>query len=381
MISFFTPHMQPIANNPYLKDIDANKWYSNFGPLVKEFEKRLSHHFRIGGDGVVTANNGTIALMGMISCFELKEGASVLMPSWTFAAAPLAVKTLGYNVVYADIDPIEWALTPEIAYGMCTQRPIDLVMPVMPFGAPIDIEGWEEFQRETGIPVMIDAAAGFANVKPSTIPQMISLHPTKIFSSCEGGLLVSLDEAYNQRFRRWCNFGFDVSRQSQFLGLNAKMSELNAAVGLQNLEEFDNVKNYYYGVAESYLNLFKEIPYVSLQKGFGTEWISTSLMMQTYIDDGDKIMAELGDLNIESRRWWGAPCHLHPALKQDIYLPMTEIIHSKTFSVPFHLHLTYEDVLFVIHQLERMMCQKAIAMMDMEDSLPMDESALSYNPF
>lgn len=344
MIPFFAPSLPPIASNQYLSQIDNNGWYSNFGPLVKTFEQRLNQHFRIDGDGVITLSNGTLALMGVLSCLNLPKDARVLVPSWTFAATPLSAKILGYDVVFSDVDADTWALTPTIAYDVCEKERINAVIPVCPFGRPLDVKAWEVFQMVTNIPVIIDAAAAFANVTPSIIPQMISLHPTKIFSSGEGGLIVCLDEAFNQRLRRWSNFSFDHTRTAIDIGTNAKMNEYNAAIGLASLDAWPSIYQNFQTLSQIYKDFIDTIPFISIQDGFGENWISSSVMLKSHFLQGDDIIQNLNQAGVEARRWWGKPCHQHPALQEDLHLPVTNHLFQQLFSIPFHLKMKDAEI-------------------------------------
>ena len=105
-------------------------------------------------------------------------------------------------------------------------------MPVAPFGAPFNIEEWDEFHRVTGIPVVIDAAAGFDTASAGLSPVMISLHATKAMGIGEGGLILCRDNNLAEQIRAARNFGFLGERVAEIPGMNAKLSEYGAAVGL-----------------------------------------------------------------------------------------------------------------------------------------------------
>jgi len=180
---------------PYLQEIDQARWYSNGGPLVTRLERELSRHFGLPNLGVVTAANCTLGLTAVLLAREVRPGSLCLMPSWTFAATPHAARAAGLVPFFHDVDQRTWALDPNAVRETLKRQasPIGAVMVVSPFGAPIDLHAWEKFEDDTGVPVVVDAAAGFDTARPSRIPSVVSLHATKILGAGEGGFIITAD--------------------------------------------------------------------------------------------------------------------------------------------------------------------------------------------
>lgn len=117
---------------------------------------------------MTTLSSGTSALTLALRASAPIPGSLCMMPSWTFSATPHAAREAGLTPYFVDVAPESWALTPEIAAKELQAAPgtVGAVMPVAPFGAPIDYAGWDSLSDETGIPVVIDAAAAFDTVRP-----------------------------------------------------------------------------------------------------------------------------------------------------------------------------------------------------------------------
>ena len=187
-IPIMRPKLPPVeALLPYLREIDESRWYSNFGPLLRRFQARLAEHFDVPVEGVACVANGTLALTVGLMALGVREGSRCVMPSWTFIATPSAACAAGLKPYFVDVDAQSWAIDPNAVRPLIGREDICAVIPVSPFGAPIDRAAWDRFTEETGTPVIIDAAAGFDTVaripamRPGRTPIMISLHATKPF--------------------------------------------------------------------------------------------------------------------------------------------------------------------------------------------------------
>jgi dTDP-4-amino-4,6-dideoxygalactose transaminase len=232
---------------PYLRRIDANRWYANFGPLVGEFEARIAESFvAAGACRVVSVSSCTTGIELALRALALPPGAPVLVPALTFIATASAVRCAGLAPVVADIDPHSWLLTPEIARAAVRTIGARAVVPVTTFGVDQDGEAWSAFARDTHVPVIIDAAAGFGNQRdPGPTCAVFSLHATKPLAAGEGGFVVTRDAHLAHAIRRLSNFGINLDRphdgpigSAVATGTNAKLSEYHAAVALASLDRW-----------------------------------------------------------------------------------------------------------------------------------------------
>lgn len=237
---------------PYLHRMHAARLYSNFGPLVRELEAALLRTFSRHSSvplALSTVSSATSGLELALAALELPAHSRILLPSLTFVATATAVLRAGHTPVLADVDAASWLLTPAIAREAMRHVQIDAVMPVAAFGLPQAIQDWSDFEQKTGIPVIVDAAAGFGSqwVVGSHATVVFSLHATKSLPAGEGGVIVSTNPVLVEKVRQLSNFGINLDGSAQLpvgvlarVGTNAKMSEYHAAVGLAALAVWES---------------------------------------------------------------------------------------------------------------------------------------------
>lgn len=306
---------------PYLQRIDASRIYSNFGPLALEFEARLSDRLSLPRGGLVTASSGTAALVGAVLAAAGRatpERPFALMPAYTFVATAVAAEQCGYRPYLADIDPETWMLDPEALMAHPELPRIGVVIPVATYGKPVPQMKWLEFQKHTGIPVVIDGAASFEAVASEPerflglIPVVLSLHATKSFSSGEGGAVACTDGSLVLDAGVALNFGFNNSRDSISASINGKLSEYHAAVGLAELDGWLEKRAQFSQVAASYGRH-------ALQVGLGDGLVVGPEICSSYVlfqcedrAQAARVQAQLAADGIGFRLWYGAGIHRQP---------------------------------------------------------------------
>lgn len=325
---------------PYLKSIDASRLYSNFGPLALSLEERLAAHFGLDEGAVGTVANATLGLAIALAMQQPRPGTLCAMPAWTFVASAHAAVMAGLVPYFVDVDPETWALDPERLGEVLADAPglVGAVMPVMPFGRPMDIAEWDAFRSRTGLAVVIDAAAAFDSLVPGQVPAVVSLHATKVFGTGEGGFVVSTDTALKQEVRTRANFGFAGSREAQTSAFNAKLSEYHAAVGHAGLDEWAEVRAEWVVAANAYRKALGTSNHLGLQPGFGEDWISSTCVLGFALPAADAIEQSLTRAQIETRRWWGHGAHAHPATVAHPHADLsgTDTLARSTLAVPFY---------------------------------------------
>jgi dTDP-4-amino-4,6-dideoxygalactose transaminase len=333
---------------PYLKQIDAARIYSNFGPLARSFEQRLAAHFDLPETAVVTVANATLGLTLALLAQQARPGALCVLPAWTFVASAHAVRLAGLVPYFVDVDARTWAIDAASMSDLIARAPaqVGAVMPVVPFGQPIDFAAWDRFRACTGMPVVIDAAAGFDSLLPTEAPAVVSLHATKTLGVGEGGFVVSTDQSLIKEIRTRANFGFSKERTAIVPAMNAKLSEYHAAVGLAALDEWPHARAEWAAVAGAYRRALPESNRVRFQGGFGESWISSTCNLSF----ADALAAQLDGLlanaRIQSRSWWGDGAHAHPATAAcpRSALPETQRLIRSTIGVPMFRDMTGADV-------------------------------------
>lgn len=322
---------------PYLREIDGERRYANHGPLVRRLEARLSERFG-APDAVTLLASGTAALTMILESLEVPPGRACIIPAWTFAATAHAAVQAGLIPWFVDVDPRDGALAPEAARALVAHAPVPVgaVIAVAPFGLPADLEGWVAFRDRTGIPVVLDAAAGFDAVRASAIPTAVSLHATKVLGIGEGGLALWDDAAGVTAIRRRANFGFAGSREATSGGTNAKLSEYAAAVGLAALDGWPAARADFQRVAREYRAAFAAVPEVAFQPGYGRMWIAATTIVRLPSNRLAAVEDALAEGGFGSRRWWGDGLTSHRAFAAypAMPLPVTSQLASTTLGLP-----------------------------------------------
>lgn len=352
-IPVFRP-LLPTADEilPYLREIDATRWYSNFGPLVMRFEQRLARHFGIDADELITSANATLALAQTLRALAPAGAGVCVMPSWTFSATPSAAVWAGLEPYFVDVDPHSWAISPDHVRQVMKTRQVGAVIVVAPFGAPLDLSVWDAFTHETGVPVIVDAASGFDSyatiaARLSTTPIVISLQATKVFGIGEGAIVLAHDRKLRIAIREYGNFGFSGTRESVVPGLNAKMTEYAAAVGLATLEIWPERRRQWAELTRRFQDGVRRIQGLTTNPGLGEGWVSSYGIVQ-FADAGLARAAEasLTAAGVETRRWWGKGCHLQAAFsgygRED--MDHTTRIGDQSLGLPFWLGLSDADL-------------------------------------
>lgn len=322
---------------PYLRRIDANRWYSNMGPLVVELAERLEDRFGTPRGSVHPVANATLGLtLALLALTDGRPGLC-LHPAWTFVATAHAARLAGLTPFLADVDAASQQLTPALARAALAAAPgpVAAVVAVGPHGAPVDWDGWRAFRAETGVPVVVDAAAGFDSVRVGDVPAVVSLHATKALGVGEGGLVCCADGDLIAQVVRRANFGFLGSRDALVVGTNAKMSEYHAAVGLAALDAWADTRAAFARVQTRLAAALAGRRDVRCPPGCGESWVSSTFCVQVTAPL-EPLMRDLAEAGIETRRWWGGGVHSHAAFARcpRLPLPVTDALAASTLGLP-----------------------------------------------
>ncbi|OGT47437.1 MAG: hypothetical protein A3E83_01680 [Gammaproteobacteria bacterium RIFCSPHIGHO2_12_FULL_41_20] len=345
---------------PYLKKIDASRWYSNQGPLLKEFLLRMAKLFHIQPTQITTASSGTLLLELCLKAMNIKKNSLCITPAWTFVATPLAIINAHLTPVFVDVDPVTQTIDPLQLEAnlphLAHKGEIGAVIVVAPYGMPINVKDWDNFSDKTGVPVIIDAAAAFDTVlqlpqmRVSKTPIMVSLHATKIFGVGEGGMMLTTDTALINQIESLTQFGFKNSiRNAESLGTNAKVSEYTAAIGLAALDSWEKTRTAWEKLATQYQQLLNMLEIKHL---FTHQWLSSTCnIIVPY--QADAIANTLENSGVMARKWYGDGCHHHTVFKSALAteLPNTEYLRKSTLGLPFYLNINIDDINTVIDQL------------------------------
>lgn len=231
----------------YIDGIYDRNWLTNNGPLVQELTKRLEHY--LGVENLLLVTNGTLALqiayraLGIHEPIDGKPSEAISTP-FTFVATASSLKWEGIEPAFIDIDANSWNLNPNNIESAITPQ-TRVIVPVHVFGNPCNVEAIQKIADQYNLKVIYDAAHAFGvKYKNESILQWgdvatLSFHATKIFHTLEGGAIIFKRKEDLERAKKLINFGITGPECIEGLGINAKMSEFNAAMGLCVLNEME----------------------------------------------------------------------------------------------------------------------------------------------
>jgi dTDP-4-amino-4,6-dideoxygalactose transaminase len=210
--------------------------FTNYGSRVKKLEEKLRTEF--GLSHVVLMNNGTTPLLFMMA--QLPPGSKVLTTSFSFVATSAAIKAMGHVPVFVDVDKATGSVDFELVRLALSKQRVQAMLFTHVYGFPGAVRELESLARESNIPLFFDGAhAVGVSLEGSSLlnfgtASSVSFHATKLVSCGEGGALVTSSKHMADKARRWINFGIADGLQVD-LGINGKMSELQACLGLSTL--------------------------------------------------------------------------------------------------------------------------------------------------
>ncbi|MGD8631854.1 MAG: DegT/DnrJ/EryC1/StrS family aminotransferase, partial [Gammaproteobacteria bacterium] len=235
------PSLPPLEEFvPYLEQIWENKILTNNGPFHKQLEQALCDY--LGVEHLALFTNGTIALVTALQA--LKITGEVITTPYSFVATAHSLLWNGIKPVFVDIDPVTCNLDPERIEEAITPQ-TTAIMPVHCYGNPCAVERIQETADIYGLKVIYDAAHAFGvKYKGETLLKhgdlsILSFHATKVFNTFEGGAIVCPDAKMKQRIGYLKNFGFANEVTVTAPGINGKMCEFNAALGILQLKYVD----------------------------------------------------------------------------------------------------------------------------------------------
>jgi len=319
------------------------------GPEVAAFEQEFADHF-VDGRVCVAVNSGTAGQhLGQLAA-GVGPGDEVIVPSFTFAATGNSVALTGATPVFVDIEPDTFGLDPAAVENAITDK-TKAIMPVHLYGHPARMEELQGIASRHGLEIYEDAAqahgASLNGRKVGTFGRfaMFSLYPTKNMTSGEGGM-VSCDSselARNVKLLR--NQGMEKQYENEVLGFNARMTDIHAAIGREQLKKVDAWTEARISNAEY---LTKNLVGVDTPKvAPGAVHVYHQYTIRVAEDRDGFVKALREQFGVGSGVYYPIPNHRLPSLKQfapDLELPETERAAREVLSLPVHPSLTAADL-------------------------------------
>ena len=336
---------------PYLEEIWENQWLTNNGPFHQKFESELCKY--LGVKHISLFCNGTIALLVAIKALELKG--EIITTPYSFVATSHAIKWNNIEPVFVDIDPVNCNINPDLIEKAITND-TTAILPVHVYGNPCYIEKISSIVKKYNLKVIFDSAHAFG-VKQNGESilnfgdlSVLSFHATKVFNTFEGGAIVSQSAEMKQKIDDLKNFAFHGEDKIVGLGINGKMNEIQSAMGILQLQYFDEVIEKRKAIA----NLYRE----KLSKVNGIQFFNDTKNVEhnyayfpIFVDANrrDEVYENLKVNNIFTRRYF------YPLISQiDDYknlktalpanLPIAEKMSREVICLPIYPDLSLKSV-------------------------------------
>lgn len=332
----------------------------SIGPVVERFEAMIAA--RAGTRHAVAVNSGTAGLHECIIASGIGDGDEVITSSFSFVASANAIAYERARPVFVDIDPLTLNIDPNRIEDAITPRTRG-IMPVHVFGQPADMDPIRDIAARHRLVIIEDACeaigAAYKGRAAGTLGDagVFAFYPNKQITTGEGGVIVTDRDDIALACRSLRNQGRDVHDswlQHTRLGFNYRLSELHAAVGVGQLERFDELMERRARVAAAYTKRIARIEGVEPPAMASTTTTASWFVYVVRLDasvDRDALIIALQERGIPSRPYF-PPIHLQPHYRTaygcaEGDLPVTESIASRTLALPFHADLPEEDVEYV----------------------------------
>lgn len=304
------PYLPPLEEFiPYLEKIWDSKILTNSGPFHQQLETALCDY--LGVKHIALFTNGTLALVTALQALRITG--EVITTPYSFVATAHSLLWNGIKPVFVDIAPDTFNLDPSKIEAAITPQ-TTAIMPVHCYGHPCDVDAIQKIADDYNLKVIYDAAHAFGvqNNQGSLLNHgdlsVLSFHATKVFNTFEGGAIICPDIKTKQHINHLKNFGFVDEITVVATGINGKMSELNAAFGLLQLQHIDGAISQRKKIDGAYRELLKDVKGIRCLQNAG-DYISNysyfPIMVESdYPISRDALYQKLKEQNIYARRYF-----------------------------------------------------------------------------
>lgn len=342
----------------YLKECLDTNWISSKGRFIDEFERKFAAY--CGVQYGVTTTSGTTALHLALATLGVGPGDEVIIPTMTIISCANAVTYTGAKIVLADSEAATWNIDPESIREKITPR-TKAIMVVHTYGHPCDMDAIRTIADGHGIPVVEDAAeahgAEYKGRRTGSLGDIaaFSFYSNKIITTGEGGMVVTNNPTYYERAGRLKDLAFEKDRRFWHteVGFNYRMTNLQAAIGLAQLEHIEesvacrrrNARWYeHYLAGVPGLTLAPEVPWAK-----NTYWYYSVLIEDDFGVSRDEVIRQLREQGIDSRTFF-YPIHQQPVYRSRFLgesLPIAESLSRRGINLPSSNVLTENQISYI----------------------------------
>ncbi|MCX3067006.1 DegT/DnrJ/EryC1/StrS family aminotransferase [Cetobacterium somerae] len=351
----------------YSKEIEKiweTHWLTNMGPLHEEFKKEVSQYLKTSNSTL--CNNGHLALEIGLRALELPNGGEIITTPFTFASTTHAIVNSGLKPVFCDIEMKTYNLDVEKIEGLITEKTV-AIMPVHVFGNPCDVKKIEEIAQKYNLKVFYDAAHAFGvEINEKGIGtfgdlSMFSLHATKVFNSIEGGVLTYNNPTLQKKLRLFKNFGITGPETVEAVGLNSKMNEFQAAMGIVNLRYIDEQIEKRKIITQRYRENLKRIEGITFIDDLENvkhnySYFPIVIEEKIFGKTRDELFKELKEYNIFTRKYFYPLITDFDCYKEEyknIELLNAKYISARVLTLPIYGELDLEIVEYICEVIKK----------------------------
>lgn len=357
------PYLPPLEKfQEYLKQIWENKWLTNNGPFHEQLEKALADY--LGVKYISLFSNGMLALITALQTLEIKG--EVITTPFSFVATTHALHWNGIKPVFCDIEPDFFNIDPEKIEALISPY-TTAILPVHIYGNPCNVGEINRIAKKHNLKVIYDAAHTFGvQIKGNSILNfgnlsILSFHATKVFNTFEGGAIVCHEAETKKHIDYLKNFGFEDEVTVVGHGINAKMNEVQAAMGLLQLKYIDEAIEKRKRIAEIYREQLKQIAGITVLEdinGVKHNYAYFPILIDSKLlgKTRDEVYEYLKTKNIYTRRYFyplistfSTYEHLPSSKKEN--LPVAHKTAEQVLCLPIYPDLEMKDIHKIINLL------------------------------
>lgn len=368
----FIPVNEPLLNGnekKYLCECIDTGWISSEGPFVKEFEEKLSSS--VGRKYGISVCNGTAALEVAVQALGISDGDEVIMPTFTIISCAMAVTKRGGIPVFVDSDPYTWNMRAEEVEAKITPN-TKAIMMVHLYGLPVDVDAILSIAKKHNLFVIEDAAEMHGQTydgKPCGSfgdISIFSFYPNKHITTGEGGMVLTDDELLAERCRDLRNLCFqrDLRYVHEEISDNYRFTNLQAAVGLAQLERLDEFVEKKRRMGARYTELLSDIKGITLPSQSNKHadniyWVYGIVLGDDISVDNRTMVKLLGERGIGCRTFFWCmheqPVYRNRGMYLDDHYPNAEKLARRGFYIPSGLGLTDEQLETVARSVKKVL--------------------------
>lgn len=320
------------------------------GNVVEEFEKNFAEY--IGVKYAVATSSGTAALHIAIMALGIGKNDEVITTPFTFSATADAISFTGAKPVFVDIDSDTYNLDPHLIEKVITSK-TKAILPVHLYGLPADMQAIIKIAKKHNLYTIEDAAqshgAEYKKKKTGSLGTMgcFSFYATKNMTTAEGGMITTNNAKLAEKARMLRNHGSKVKYYHEILGYNYAMTNIEAAMGIEQLKKLDRFNLKRIKNATYFNNVFKKINQITIPK-VSPNFKHVFHQYTIRVADREKLIEKLKDKNIGFGTFYPTPLHLQPHNKHYGYkkgdFPIAEKAATEVISLPVHPSLSRSNL-------------------------------------